>query len=168
MVQRRCRLIVVSDAGADPHASFEDLGNALRKIRTDLGVRIELEQEDIGIKSRDEGQANGHYCALFSIRYGESSDPAATAHYGRLLYIKPALYGHEPMDVCNYAREHPLFPHEPTHDQFFAESQFESYRRLGEYVVESIATHWHTRVETLEDLFAAAEVHCASPAAESS
>jgi len=30
----------------------------------------------------------------------------------------------------------PLFPHHPTSDQFFDESQFESYRRLGLHVVE--------------------------------
>lgn len=166
MVQRRCRLIVVSDAGADPNASFEDLGNALRKIRTDLGVSIELAGQgaDIGIYNRDTTETRGHYCALFNICYDASwGDDTAPAHYGTLLYIKPALCGHEPLDICNYAREHPQFPHEPTLDQFFAESQFESYRSLGQYVVEYIAAHWHTRVETLEDLFAAATQHCAPP-----
>ncbi len=169
MVQRRCRLIVVSDAGADPDGSFEDLGNALRKIRTDLGVSIELagEGEDIGIRPRGTADAEGHYCALFNICYGAAwGDTAAPAHYGIMLYLKPALYGHEPLDIYNYAREHPQFPHEATRDQFFAESQFESYRSLGQYVVEYIATRRHTRVETLEDLFAAAEKHCAPPGAD--
>ena len=40
MVRRRCRCIVVSDAGADPNYAFEDLGNAVRKIAIDLGVDI--------------------------------------------------------------------------------------------------------------------------------
>ncbi|MHB8746703.1 MAG: patatin-like phospholipase family protein [Gammaproteobacteria bacterium] len=165
MVQRRCRLIVVSDAGADPHAGFEDLGNALRKIRTDLGVDIELQGETIGMHARDDA-GPGHYCALFRICYGAAwGDTAPEAYYGRLLYIKPGLCGHEPMDIFNYASDHPDFPHESTRDQFFAESQFESYRNLGEYSVEYIAAHWHTRVESLEDLFAAAEVHCGGPGA---
>src|SRR5262249_20243088 len=38
MVVRRCHQIVLSDGGADPHYTFEDLGNAIRKIRTDLGI----------------------------------------------------------------------------------------------------------------------------------
>jgi hypothetical protein len=38
MVRRRCRFIVVSDAGCDPQCSFEDLGNAVRKIYIDFGV----------------------------------------------------------------------------------------------------------------------------------
>ena len=36
MVLRRCHLIVVSDAGTDPDFVFEDLGNAIRKVRVDL------------------------------------------------------------------------------------------------------------------------------------
>jgi hypothetical protein len=40
MVRRRCRTIVVSDAGADPKCTLEDLGNAVRKIAIDFGVRI--------------------------------------------------------------------------------------------------------------------------------
>jgi hypothetical protein len=40
MVRRRCRFIVISDAGCDPPFAFEDLGNAARKIELDLGVPI--------------------------------------------------------------------------------------------------------------------------------
>jgi hypothetical protein len=40
MVRRRCRLIVVSDAGHDPNFRFEDVGNAVRKISLDLGITI--------------------------------------------------------------------------------------------------------------------------------
>jgi len=44
MVLRRCRYIVVSDVGADPGFSFEDLGNAISKIRVDLGVPIRFDK----------------------------------------------------------------------------------------------------------------------------
>jgi hypothetical protein len=50
---------------------------------------------------------------------------------GLLLYIKSGLHGTEPMDVLSYAMTHPTFPHETTANQFFTESQFESYRMLG-------------------------------------
>ncbi len=39
MVARRCRRIVVVDAGCDPDYAFEDLGNAIRRVRIDLGFR---------------------------------------------------------------------------------------------------------------------------------
>ena len=42
MAMRRCRLIVVSDAGSDPAYAFQDLGNAIRKARIDLGISIEM------------------------------------------------------------------------------------------------------------------------------
>jgi hypothetical protein len=52
-----------------------------------------------------------------------------------VLYLKPAYYGSEPRDICDYAEQHPVFPHESTGDQWFSESQFESYRALGEHMV---------------------------------
>ena len=38
MVLRRSHRIVVSDGGCDPKYVYEDLGNAVRKIRIDLGI----------------------------------------------------------------------------------------------------------------------------------
>lgn len=48
------------------------------------------------------------------------------------------MTGDEPSDVLSYHREHPDFPHQTTADQWFSESQFESYRRLGQHVVEEL------------------------------
>ena len=55
-----------------------------------------------------------------------------------LLYIKAGVYGNEPRDVFNYARQSTSFPHETTADQFFSETQFESYRALGQFIAASI------------------------------
>ena len=53
------------------------------------------------------------------------------------MYLKPTFYNRkEPLDVVNYAQGHAAFPHETTADQFFSESQFESYRALGLHTVE--------------------------------
>lgn len=46
MVRRRNRFIMVVDGGCDPHYKFEDLGNAIRKIYIDLGVRIYMNDLD--------------------------------------------------------------------------------------------------------------------------
>jgi hypothetical protein len=51
-----------------------------------------------------------------------------------LLMVKPSLMGDEASDVIQYQRTHPLFPQEPTSDQYFDEAQWESYRKLGEHV----------------------------------
>ena len=42
--------------------------------------------------------------------------------------------GDEPVDVQQYRDSHAAFPHESTGDQFFAEDQFESYRKLGHHI----------------------------------
>lgn len=42
--------------------------------------------------------------------------------------------GDEPADLLNYKLTHPGFPHQSTADQWFDESQFESYRKLGHHI----------------------------------
>jgi hypothetical protein len=48
--------------------------------------------------------------------------------------LKPWLPKYLPADVLAYRAEHDAFPHESTAEQFFQESQFESYRRLGQQI----------------------------------
>lgn len=133
MVRRRCHIIVVSDAGCDQLSRFSDLGNAIRKIRIDLGVEIELDVEMLRRKAGSPYSERRH--AVGRIRY-DLVDPGATS--GLLLYLKPSLTGREPTDVLDYAASHPEFPHESTGDQFFDESQFESYRKLGLHTVNEV------------------------------
>jgi hypothetical protein len=132
MVRRRCHLIVLSDAGSDPKAGFEDLGNAIRKISIDLNVSIEF--KDLKIGPRKDPPTEGPYCAIAKINYPESG-----AEKGLLLYIKPGFQGLEPPSVRSYAAKNLLFPHEMTSDQWFGESQFEAYRALGYHIMSNIA-----------------------------
>ncbi|HXU29161.1 MAG TPA: hypothetical protein VN851_01175, partial [Thermoanaerobaculia bacterium] len=41
-------------------------------------------------------------------------------------------------DILDYKARHPIFPQESTADQFFTESQFESYRKLGHSIATKI------------------------------
>ena len=142
MVFRRCRFIVLSDAGADPNYTFEDLGNAVRKIRIDFGIPIEFDQP-VNIRSGDN--TKGAYWATAKIRYSAIDMPegCTPADYdGVLVYVKPAVYGTiEPRDVINYANLSPTFPQESSADQFFSESQFESYRALGSWIVDQLVAN---------------------------
>jgi hypothetical protein len=150
MVLRRCRYIVVSDGGGDPEFNFEDLGNALSKIRVDLGISIQFEQlpmrsrGDLAGKTFDRtpGKREFAYCALARIPYScvdYRETPGDLGDIdGCLLYVKPSLNGTEAADVFHYAKLHPGFPHESTGDQLYSESQFESYRELGYHVMESV------------------------------
>jgi hypothetical protein len=133
MVRRRCRFIVVIDAGCDPKFAFEDLGNAVRKIYIDLGIRIQFEGLEAlrNHPSAEDGDArNIPYFATGTIDYKDADD-GKDDHNGQILYIKPAYHGTEGAGIRSYATAKKDFPHEPTADQWFTESQFESYRSLG-------------------------------------
>jgi hypothetical protein len=133
MVRRRCRRIVVSDAGYDPNFSFEDLGNAVRKIYIDFGVSISFEK--LEIKARHNPPVPGLRFAIGTIDYPGSS------RQGWLLYLKPTYMGTtERADIRSYASASPSFPHESTTDQWFSESQLEAYRALGANIAEYICS----------------------------
>jgi len=141
MVLRRCHCIVLSDGGCDPDYAFEDLGNAIRKIRTDLGIPIDIAKIAMAKRAADGKPVTGEYVAIGTIRYSAVDKKAED---GQLIYIKPGVYQGDffPWDVYNYAQESLEFPHEPTSDQFFSESQFESYRALGRHAVNEICKNY--------------------------
>lgn len=126
LVRRRCSVIVACDAGADPEFKFEDLGNAILKCETDLGVEITIEVGALRPKEK-YGPCAAHF-AVGSIKYPGIEQP------GTLIYIKNSMSGGEPVDIQHYKSMHPEFPHESTADQWFDEPQFESYRRLGRHI----------------------------------
>jgi hypothetical protein len=160
MVIRRCRLIVVSDGSQDPEFQYEDLGNAISKIRIDLGVPIEFHslpmraRPDLLGKAYDPApdKAAFPYYAVARIRYScvdglpDAAEIAERQYEGDptdlvdgwLLYLKPSLNGTEPADIFHYAKIHPDFPHESTGNQLYSEVQFESYRALGSWAAESL------------------------------
>jgi hypothetical protein len=133
MVKRRCHRIVLVDAGCDPKYAFEDLENAIRKIRTDMGISIVFPD---GLPTPRNVAKSGRHIAMGTINY---SDVDGKDTDGQIIYIKPVISGDEPLDVLRYyaANRKPKgpFPHQSTADQFFDEAQFESYRMLGYHSV---------------------------------
>jgi len=152
MVLRRCRFIVASDAGQDPHHDFQDLGNVLRKVRIDFGVPITFEAPIQILPRSDQGTSHGLACAVGRIGYDAVDEGAEP---GWLLYLKPTLLAPHlpPYDVVSWSRSSALFPHESTADQWFSEAQFESYRALGESLGEQLGAG--RRVPSLSSLFTA-------------
>jgi hypothetical protein len=148
LVRRRCTYIVVCDAEEDPEMKFCGIGNAVNRCRADFGAEIDLDLRPLQIK--DDGFSQTH-CVVGTIRYpppkqqplpqggsrtlceclGEKDEE----HYtGTILYIKSSLVGDEPPDLLAYKLQHDKFPQDPTANQWFTETQFESYRRLGHHI----------------------------------
>jgi hypothetical protein len=73
--------------------------------------------------------------ALGAIRYADAPE-------GVLLYVKPMLLGSEAADVRSYASTNVDFPHQSTSDQWFDESQTESYRLLGLATIRDVCGEW--------------------------
>jgi hypothetical protein len=173
LIRRGCRYIVVCDAGQDGRMMCEDLGDLVRRCRTDFGVEIDIAVDRIGERNA-QGISQAH-CVVGKIHYlnipkrdqagrlvNEEGGPvlpgSRPAHEeGYLVYIKPSITGDEPQDVLEYYRRIPEFPHQSTADQWFNESQFESYRKLGMHVGEqTFSRYQHDDVQSvgnLQDLF---------------
>ncbi len=134
LVRRRCKLIIVSDAEADPDMHFEGFADAVRQIRIDLGIRIQINIKDIRPGNPASPGTSG--------RYSRSSFAIGRIHYGKgeigyLIYFKSAITGTEDIHIQEYAAHEPSFPQQTTADQFFDEAQFEAYRALGFHMASS-------------------------------
>ncbi|MBZ9655301.1 patatin-like phospholipase family protein [Phyllobacterium lublinensis] len=136
LLKRKCQMIMVIDAEADPAMNFGALVDVQRFARIDLGIRIAIDWEamrnamlkrsaDRAKRIPPDDEAHCQHFAVGKIIY----DQAGTE--GILVYVKASVTGDEPDYVLDYERRYPLFPHESTGDQFFSEEQMEAYRSLG-------------------------------------
>ncbi len=139
MVRRRCRLILISDAGRDPAYAFEDLGNAVRKISIDLGIPIRFHKLE-ALKRRPQNSTDilehCDYHAIADIDYQDADGDGV--ENGLILYVKAGYHGTESAGVRSYAMANLDFPHQSTANQWFSELQFESYRSLGFEIMEDL------------------------------
>ena len=149
LVRRRCYRIVICDAEEDGKYSYEGIGAAIRKCRIDFGVAIDLDLS--GLSPNTESKLSPAHIVRGTICYPET----LPGDEGEVIYIKASLTRRTqgwgpipaegsvelpdaPGDVQNYKLQHQDFPHDSTAEQWFTESQFESYRRLGQSVVAGI------------------------------
>lgn len=148
LLREECSVIVIADCGADPRYSFGDLENLVRKARIDLQADISFLRPradgeiQIATRTRSPNHAPGvedfgslnelasadsHAClALARINY------LASGQVGYMVIVKPNMCQGAAVDLVNFKADNPLFPQEPTTDQFFSEAQWESYFLLGQ------------------------------------
>jgi hypothetical protein len=164
LIRRRVPLIIVCDNGCDPEYDFSDVANLVRKARKDFNAEItfltDVELKDVLTDSAypfigpleqlrrgkwseenlpkdqkkktitpDEAGFSLAHAALAKVCYDGNTKAESI-----LLLIKPTLTGEEPIDVVEYHEAHEDFPQESTGDQYFDEAQWESYRKLGEWI----------------------------------
>lgn len=147
LVRRRCRYIIVCDAEQDQTLGFGGLATAIRMCRTDFGVEIDIHPAEIARKPDNQMESfSERHSAIGTIYY-----PGGTE--GKLIYLKSSITGDEPADIIGYHKIVPQFPHESTADQWFDESQFESYRRLGLHIAEKVFRRKDLEIGAGKDAF---------------
>ncbi|AKF24693.1 hypothetical protein YH65_04295 [Sulfurovum lithotrophicum] len=144
LLRRKCKLIIASDAGADPDYSFSDLQNLLIRARNELEISIEFpdEQDPEKLIHPDlcTGQSRQHYAIGRIYELPEAG--AEKQCIGYFVYVKASVTAQTEKlqkeerknDFYSYKNYHPDFPHESTVDQFFDAKQWEAYRTLGEEI----------------------------------
>jgi hypothetical protein len=133
MIRRRCTRIVAVDAGQDGEFQFADLSAVVRKVRIDFDVEITFDMPMSMVVEKAWRKKNRAF-ALARVTYPACPDEGLPAMEGQLLYIKSCRLPNMTIDVRGYTFEDEDFPADTTADQFFNESKFESYRRLGEFI----------------------------------
>ena len=128
MLRRQCSHMLVVDAGQDAGYAFADLGNAIRKAAID-GL-AEVAMRPIRILSRSVLETE-HAAAAEALGLAVGTITYPGGRTGKLIYLKPSYLPSIPAEIRAYGAAHPEFPHESTAEQWFTESQFESYRALG-------------------------------------
>jgi hypothetical protein len=126
LVRRRCTNIVICDAEEDGDLTFQGIGMAIRKCRIDFGAEIDLDLSKISRSGESLSSPTN---------FIEGTITYPNNFQGNILYIKSIFTPGLPPDLVNYRREHPAFPDDTTLNQWFTESQFESYRRLGHFTI---------------------------------
>ena len=162
-------MILLTDNGADPNYRFEDLENLVRKVRLDLGGEIEvlggddrrkflqrIGAKDFGIFVDPEHSADwrpifqnpelGAFALVMRVTIADD-----ILH---MIWIKPRVLPGMPADLMGYAAANPLFPQQPTSDQFFDEGQWESYRKLGLEIGLRVFGCWDGYVKVARQLAA--------------
>jgi hypothetical protein len=164
LIRRGLPVMIVCDHGADGEGAFTDLADLVRKVRTDFGAEVRFlneaertaalqpladpaartavlsrlgDLEDIGF-GRKNGQEDAaapagdrRFAALAEIAYLDGSK-------GYLVLVKPRVTAALPVDLREYQLANRDFPQQSTGDQFFDERQWESHRKLGFEIGDSL------------------------------
>ena len=149
LIARRCRVVIVSDAGCNNGLyEFGVLADLIRKMRLDHRIDILDLDHDRPLDTRRlrrtcelDGKSPQHF-VLGRIRYpekltkteGGQTDCNEPNQEALLVYVQMSLTGDEDIDIEQFRRTNPNFPDEPISNQFYSREQVESFRQLGEHI----------------------------------
>ncbi len=153
LFRRKCRLIIVSDAGANlGNNPLAPLARMCTTAASQYGVKIlDLDHDapiDFGRlavdKSNSEEKVVHQPYIVARIRYEDGST-------GLLVYCQMAITQSDPIDIQQIRHRFPSFPDEPTTNQFYTDDQVAAYRNLGHHIASRVCSElvrWDAREYT--------------------
>jgi hypothetical protein len=161
LLLRRCRLIIISDAGCN-NGKFEfgALADTIRLVRERHGIEfLDLDHDqpvDLHrLKRHAESLRQDQHHICMRVRYPDEF-PVKGPREALVVYAQMSLTGDEELDLQQFHKVNPNFPDEPTTNQSYDENQVESFRQLGQHVGSKVcqrAPLWARKrnVETKSD-----------------
>ncbi|MEP4681716.1 MAG: hypothetical protein ABJ015_08730, partial [Rhodopirellula bahusiensis] len=151
LLRRNCKLIVVSDAGANlGDNKLGTLANMCEKMTAEHGVRfLDLDHEspiDFGRLELDEKRLVHQPYVCFRYRYRDGSE-------GLMIYCQMAISDQDPIEIQQIRQRFPKFPDEPTVNQFYTDEQVSAYRLLGYHIANRMCRElerWDCRELSME------------------
>jgi hypothetical protein len=150
LLRRKVDVALVLDNGADPDYSFDELADLVRLARLDMALEITVASaDDVALAFDPDSRglffntlgdtwrtlAESNQCKAFALLLKVTGTGAKTRW---IVWIKPRLGAVRALDIQGYGLAHATFPQESTADQFFNEAQWESYRAMGEDLLETL------------------------------
>ena len=137
--------------------TFAGLTTLQRLAAIDLGVTIDIGVDELRLGRKGLSHSHFTFCR---INYPNGSRDGTVSH-GYLIYLKLSLTGNEGEFIRRYRLDEPDFPHHSTADQFFTESQFESYRMLSSHIMEKISGEERDSID-LDEFQKRIKTYCAT------
>lgn len=153
LLRRGCGRIVCIDGSGGDAVSFGTLSEAIALARSDLGVEITIDLDDLkpfpdeddqGRTSKDQSSRDARKLAKRQSRRGFA---VGEIHFpdmetvGTLVYVRAVVPRSAPQDVLSYALKDRRFPNTSTGNQLFSDAKFEAYRALGRHNVHEALEH---------------------------
>ena len=133
-VRRLPRKVLAMSASNDPPGSWQDVGAAVSVIRADLGIDLRVmdrDRQDAWMRLKADAPYDIDVlvvrAAMTKLEWLTADDPKEEAN--------PVDEPQMPIDSRSFATRDPNFPRASTGRQDFGDLEFESYRRLGQFLV---------------------------------
>mmetsp|Transcript_22048 Transcript_22048/g.52429 ORF Transcript_22048/g.52429 Transcript_22048/m.52429 type:complete len:196 (+) Transcript_22048:16-603(+) len=131
LLHRRLRTIFVFDASHDPRGEMKALNSCLRELESDPALRFDRVEICLARDSRLEHLKVDPKTGLSKSRVAGLRVHWKDQKVTDIWYTRATLTPLDPPMVFLARQADPVFPHEPTKNQWLPKKKFDMYRKLG-------------------------------------